>query len=695
MAEANEQTVLGSFDSTGFTYAGTTSRFFRRGGKFFVRTDGRDGRLADFEISYTFGVYPLQQYLIAFPDGRLQALSIAWDARPKQEGGQRWFHLYGNERVTHRDELHWSRPSQNWNFMCADCHSTALHKNYDPAADRFTTGWSEISVGCEACHGPGSQHLAWAKAPRNAASAADSSKGLTARLDERRDVHWTVSAATGNAVRSRPRGSDREMETCAQCHSRRRQIAEGYEAGKRFLDYYRPALLTRGLYHADGQQRDEVYTWGSFSQSRMYAAGVTCSDCHNPHTGRLRAEGNATCATCHLPDKYDTPTHHRHVQGSVGASCVSCHMPSATYMVIDPRRDHSLRVPRPDLSVKYGTPNACTTCHAQRGARWAAARVAAWYGVRSTPDLREYVAAAFGAAAISVPAAQPQLRALAGDRALPSITRATALADLDLRSHRSAVETFARSLTDPSPLIRLAALQSASRLPADVRASLVAPLLSDSLRTLRIEAANLLAGANTEAFESEQRTALRRATDEFIASQRYNADRADARVNLGSFLAERGDGASAEDQFRAALKVDSMFLPAYVYLADFYRTQERDADGERLLRTGIALAPGNAALHHSLGLSLVRMRRLAEAVAELGRAATLDPSDVRFSYVYAVALHSSGKVDAAIAKLEQTLRVDSTNTDVLAALVSFHRTRGETAAAERYAQRLRALSGSR
>ncbi len=261
-------------------------------------------------------------------------------------------------------------------------------------------------------------------------------------------------------------------------------------------------------------------------------------------------------------------------------------MPGATYMVIDPRRDHSLRVPRPDLSVKYGTPNACTSCHTQRDARWAAARVAAWYGARPTPDVRAYVAAAFGAAADRVPGAQAQLRALAADPALPSITRATALADLDLRSHRSAAETFARSLTDASALIRLAALQSASRLPADVRVRLVAPLLSDSLRTLRIEAANLLAGANSQAFDFEQRAALRRATDEFIASQRYNADRADARVNLGTFLAERGEGTSAEDQLKSALKIDSMFLPAYVNLADLYRAQERDADGEQLLRDG-------------------------------------------------------------------------------------------------------------
>jgi hypothetical protein len=163
MQGANEHTVLGSFADAKFSYAGITSTFFKRGGKFFVNTDGPDGKLKDYEIKYTFGVTPLQQYLIEMPGVRFQALSIAWDARPKEQGGQRWFHLYPKERITHNDELHWTRPAQNWNFMCADCHSTNLRKNYDPATDHFNTEWTEISVGCEACHGPGSQHVEWAK----------------------------------------------------------------------------------------------------------------------------------------------------------------------------------------------------------------------------------------------------------------------------------------------------------------------------------------------------------------------------------------------------------------------------------------------------------------------------------------------------------------------------------------------------
>ena len=397
MAEATAQSVLGNFNNAKFNYAGLTSTFFKRAGKFFVNTDGRDGKLTDHEIKYTFGVYPLQQYLVEFPDGRLQALSIAWDARPKKEGGQRWFHLYADERITYDDELHWTRPSQNWNFMCADCHSTDIRKNYDSVADRFQTRWAEISVGCEACHGPGSRHLEWAKSSRaGKPSENDGAKGLSARLDERRGITWSVNAASGNAVRSQPRATEREIEVCAQCHARRGQIAEGYQAGKPFLDYYRPALLTPLLYHSDGQQRSEVYNWGSFLQSKMHANGVTCSDCHNPHSGKLRAEGNVICATCHTPSKYDIAAHHHHKSHSAGAACVACHMPTTTYMVVDPRHDHSLRVPRPDLSVKFGTPNACNGCHTNRDARWAANQVKQWYG--HDPQGYQRFAAAFAAA---------------------------------------------------------------------------------------------------------------------------------------------------------------------------------------------------------------------------------------------------------------------------------------------------------
>ncbi|HET7004876.1 MAG TPA: multiheme c-type cytochrome, partial [Candidatus Binatia bacterium] len=553
MAPANEQSVLGNFNNAKFVYGGLTSTFFKRDGKFFANTEGHDGKLTDYEIKYTFGLFPLQQYLVEFSDGRVQALLTAWDARAKQDGGQRWFHLYPNERVSHDDELHWTRPAQNWNFMCADCHSTGLRKNYDPVANRFQTQWAEINVACEACHGPGSQHLEWATAkiplnpPLPKREAVNSSgKGLGARLDERRDVVWTPNPTTGNSVRSKPRASDHEIEVCAQCHARRGQIAEGYQAGKPFLDFYRPALLTGPLYHSDGQQRGEVYNWGSFLQSKMYASGVTCSDCHNPHSGKLRERGNTLCATCHLPSKYDTTAHHHHKPASAGAACVACHMPAATYMVVDSRRDHSLRVPRPDLSVKFATPNPCNGCHSNRDPRWAAAQVEAWYG--HEPQGFQRFAGAFAAASTGAPDAAAQLRAIAADASHPAIVRASALMQMNVALSKSALDAAADGSRDRNPLVRLAALQSLANAPLASRVSLAAPLLSDPLKALRIEAASLLASVPGDQLSVEQRAAFERAGAEYIASQRYNADRTEARVNLGTFYANRGETAKAEQE---------------------------------------------------------------------------------------------------------------------------------------------------
>jgi len=695
MQSADRTTVLGNFNNATFRKDGVTSTFFTRDGLFFVRTDGLDGQLHEYRIAYTFGIHPLQQYLIEFPDGRYQALSIAWDTRPAAVGGQRWFHLYPKEKIDHRDILHWTKPSQNWNFMCADCHSTGLRKNYDPVADRFQTQWAEINVSCEACHGPGSSHVAWANAKQAGTPAADDeAKGLTARLDERRGVVWTRDAAGDNAVRSKPRTSDREIEVCAQCHARRSQIAEGYEAGKPFLDYYRPSLLMRPLYHTDGQQRDEVYNWGSFLQSKMYANGVTCSDCHDPHSGRLREQGNAVCATCHLPARYDAAAHHHHKPGTAGAACTACHMPTSTYMVVDPRHDHSPRVPRPDLSVTLGVPNACNACHSKRDARWAAAKVSAWYGRDAQKHRHQQFAAAFRAADTGAADAVAQLLKVAQEPSQPAIARATALTELGGRPSRTAFDALAEGLRDPDPLVRLGAIQALAQAPQAARALSAAPLLSDSVKSVRIEAASILADVPAERLSAEQHAAFERAAAEYVETQRYNADRAEARVNLGTFYGNRGNVAGAEAELKAAIRLEPRFIPAYVNLADLYRAAGRDADGERVLREAIMMSPQNAILHHVRGLALVRLKRVGEALAELERAATLEPGNARFAYVSAVALHSTGKVKVAIARLEKALSTHPNDRDILAALASFHAERGERVEAQRYADRLRTLSAT-
>ena len=296
MQPATDASVLGDCNRTRFSNKGLTSIFLRAGRRFMVHADGPDGSLHDYEIKYTFGVSPLQQYLIQMPRGRLQALGIACDSRPSTDGGHRWFSLYPNERINFHDSLHWTGIHQNWNFMCADCYSTKVRRSFDLETRSYTTSYSEIEVACEACHGPGSNHVAWAKKQQGWKGLA-STEGVLIALDERRNVAWSIDSATGNAHRGTPRTSEREIQMCARCYSRRAQIHEDYVHCQPLGDDYRVALLDDDLHYPDGQIKGEVYEYGSFIQSKMFHEGVTGSDCHDPHRLKLHADGNRVSAS--------------------------------------------------------------------------------------------------------------------------------------------------------------------------------------------------------------------------------------------------------------------------------------------------------------------------------------------------------------------------------------------------------------
>jgi tetratricopeptide (TPR) repeat protein len=694
MQVANEQAVLGDFNDASFTYYGLTSTFFKRDGRFMVHTDGPDGELHDYEIKYTFGIHPLQQYLIEFPGGRLQALGIAWDSRPREQGGQRWFHLYPNEKITPIDSLHWTAPDQNWNYQCAECHSTNLQKNYDLTVNRFNTTWSEINVACEACHGPGSRHVAWAEHQAGWESlSSDPAKGLVVRFNERAGVQWVMDAKTGSAQRNSPRETGIEIETCARCHSRRGQFWADYTPGRPILDTHLVQLLTPGMYHADGQQQDEVYNYGSFLQSKMAHAGVTCSDCHDPHSLKLRAPDNQVCAQCHQPGKYDTTAHHFHPLGSTGARCAACHLPTTTYMVVDPRHDHSVRIPRPDLSVQLGTPNACNYCHADHPASWAADLVRQWY----KEPLKGYqqFAEALHAGRTGAPGAEQALTQLAGDTSQPAIARATALAALNRYLSPASLDAVRRGLQDRDPLVRLGAVQALDNLDPRMRLPLLFPLLQDPVRALRIAAAWELAPlplALLAQLPAAHRAVLDKATEEYIAAQQTHADRPESHLNLGSLYAERGEFTRAETAYRTALKLQPRFVQAYVNLADLYRLQGKDDDGEKALRQAVAIAPQDADVQHALGLLLVRQHRLPEAVEALAQAIKLNPDNAHYRYVYAIALHSTGKLEEALRILEETHARQPNDREILYALVTVNRDRGQLEAARRYAQQLLSLA---
>jgi predicted CXXCH cytochrome family protein len=683
MMQASPASVLAKFAGA-FRYNGITSTFSRKGDGFVVSTDGPDGKIHDYPIAYTFGVEPLQQFLVPFPRGRFQALSIAWDSRPAAQGGQRWFHLHPGERVDSKDVLHWTGPAGNWNYMCAECHSTGLEKRYASTSDTYDTRWTDVDVGCESCHGPGSRHVEWARA---GAGSTDPAKGLVFSIADTSGGVWQMPAGGSIAKRTAPLSSRAEIETCARCHSRRSQVWPEYRFGDPLAQSHRVSWLEDGLYFADGQQQDEVYNYGSFLQSKMYAAGVTCSNCHNPHSGALVLQGNALCARCHLPGKYDQPSHHFHKSGSAGAACVSCHMPARTYMVIDARRDHAFKVPRPDESVTYGVPNACTGCHTGKSDAWAAAAVAKWYP--QAPSRPSWTGVIAAARASRLTNAGPLVQ-LAQDLVTPAIVRATAVSYLG--GLPGTAEAIRRAATDADPMVRRAAAAALPSLqPAD-RLTIGLPLTSDPVRTVRLEAVMPLAQTPASFFSGDERQRLMRGVDEYRRAQEFNGDRAEAHINLGALEQALGNFDEGRREFALAIARQPQFVPGYLNLAELERAAGNMSASEEALRKGLSVVPSEASLHHALGLALVRQHRAADALVELARASQLAPEDPRYVYVYAVALHDTGKPEDARRALEHAAARMPGNAEILSALASYARERGDTTREAQWRAKLEALS---
>lgn len=682
MQPATLQTVLGDFAAG--TVAGTGDvRLRREGDRFLANLEGPDGVRRDFVIRYTFGIYPLQQYLVDFTGGRLQVLGVTWDARPKAEGGQRWYSLYPDSPPKPGDPLHWSGRDQNWNFMCAACHSTGLRQNYDLAADRFASTWSDIDVACESCHGPGSRHVAWANAGADArAQSAD--KGLTTRLTAGNDLAWGFGSS--DQAIATPSGehaaAQRELDVCFPCHARRQSLRRQVEVGRHFLDNYLPSLIAPGLYQADGQIDGEVFEFGSFTQSKMFRAGVTCSNCHDPHRLTLRAPGNALCAQCHQPARYDRPEHSHHATGSSGSACVDCHMPAKTYMGVDRRRDHGFRIPRPDLSESDGAPNVCTQCHTDKTSRWASDAIASWTG--KTPDVDSHPATAIMAAWQSSPATERRLEALLANPGSSGILRATALSLLPVPPSSAIKAQVSAAVLDADPLVRLGAARALAGFEGAEAVALGGRLLTDTTLAVRIEAARALVGLPEAAADAAVRQALAKAVDELIAAELASAERPESHVNLAQIQLRLGRVGEATRELETALRLDPRFVPAMVNLADLYRTTHEDAQGEVWLQRAIATDPGQAGATHALGLLRIRQGRLADALALLRQATEIEPGSARYASVYAIALLETGQAAASLSVVNKALLASPNDSGLLQTRIAVEQALGMQELARRH-----------
>jgi tetratricopeptide (TPR) repeat protein len=639
MEEPSPASVLGDFSGTTFEGHGLWARFRREGEVYWIDTRTGNEPARSYRVRYTFGVSPLQQYLLELREGRLQAFTVAWDTRKKA-----WFHVQPERGQAKDDPYHWSGIYQNWNSMCADCHSTGLRKNYDAQTDGFSTRFEAIDVGCQSCHGPGSRHVAWAK---SGARGADPGLVRSFQKDD---------PAT-------------EIESCAACHARRSRVSAEPRAGASFWDEYRPALLEEHLYFADGQVRDEVFEYGSFAQSRMYQHGVRCSDCHEPH-GLEAESGNALCTKCHsltpkvsrfttlaLKSKdFDSPAHHHHSPGSEGARCVSCHMPERTYMQVHARRDHSIRIPRPDLSLSLGTPNACTqSCHAERGDAWARDQLAAWFPGEKPRHYGEVFHAAR-----SGKDATTDLAKLVLDESQPAIVRATAL-DLLARSPLECIDAAARARKDPSPLVRAAAIACAEGLaPGRVPfVRWVTSGLSDERALVRQEAARILSNVPGLSLGSKERERLAAVRAKLEARHRAELDLPDGSFHLAVLANAEGATDRAMAGYRRALELDAAFTPAAFNLATLYETLGQRSNAEATLLAALARTPDDAELHYSLALVRAGLEKFEEAALAFEQAERRNPERPRLQHNYGLVLTKLGRTDEARVKLERARELES------------------------------------
>ncbi len=657
MGEATLDSVRGDFSNQTIEYQGEQARFYHEGSALFIAMPNLKGEMTPYPVVNYFGYEPLQQYMFEMSPGKLQFFPFAWDTRAKTEGGQRWFVLHPEQKP--HDEFHWSQMGQNWNQMCADCHSTNFVKGFDLDSNTFKSSYDAINVSCAACHGNADKHLAWAAGDKDVRN-----KGYEHYIGAKTPLFRENDEGLMRAIAEiKP---SKQIEVCASCHSRRSQTSDR-GAPHEFFEHYQPSLLTPELYHADGQILDEDYVWGSFMQSKMFAAGVTCSNCHNPHSGELKLPENKTCTQCHSAETFESTKHHGHKLETTGSYCVDCHMPATVYMQVDARRDHSFKVPRPDLTQQTGVPNACNGCHQDQSPAWAKNQIEQWHPNANRLG-SEHFAQAFFAADTQEPNADAKLTRIAQNVSYPDIVRASALARMEQTPGQNAVVAIMRSVRDQDPIKRQAAITAASAYPVTDRWRMLNSLLDDTHAPIRVEAARTLTAMLTQppetALSKADEARLNAALDEYRQVQHYQAERGFSHTNLGNLAQELGMIKNAENHYRDAIDVEPVFIPAYVNLADIYRIRGNEAKVQETLKQALAVNREASAAHYALAMSLVRQGKKDQAIAHMQNAVTYGSTNASFIYTYALLLQDRQRYNDALVQLRRAYELTPNNPDI-------------------------------
>lgn len=679
MAVASDSSVVGDFNNSTFTdNDGFVSKFYKRDGKFFVYTKAENGEPKELEIKYTFGIRPLQQYLIPFEKGRLQCLPITWDTQTES-----WYSLvdsvYHGQKITPENWLYWTNNGQNWNGMCAECHSTNLHKGYNPETREYNTTWSEINVSCEACHGPASRHVQWAE--------IDS-------LDRPEIKHYGLKNPTYMQT-------DGLLDQCAYCHARRTSFGDNHHDGDNMLNHMFPQLINGEYYHSDGQILEEDYVYTSFVQTKMYRNHVRCADCHNVHSLKTKFQGDALCYQCHREDQYEE-THHFHKsiggKGAItengfyenergdGTQCVDCHMTGGKYMGVDYRRDHSFRIPRPDLSIKNGTPNACNQCHKDKSNEWSVKWIKKWYG---DTDYSEYsYLQTFADARAGKESSVEELKLLLKHDSINPIHKATSieyLANFDPGLSREAVKEM---LDDKNGLIRHAAVRNLNSQRVEEYVSALLPKLDDPLLAVRIITVSKLLDAPKNAIPENYQVLFDKALNEYIKTMEYTLDFAESAHNLGGLYSRLGDNTNALKYYEEALIIDDQFYPAAINMAILYSQTGRNKDAKTILNNTLKYHSDLAIGYYYLGLLYNEDGDTELAKTNLEKAIEFDPNYARAFYNLGLIYLSENDEKSAEIAFERTIEIDEDNFDYLYNLGVFYLKNSKFKKAERVAKLL-------
>lgn len=602
MQHATSETVLGNFNDVTYTADGITSRFFKKNNKFYINTEGVQGKYQDFEVAFTFGHYPLQQYITKFDGGKMQVFRQSWDSR---EG--KWFHQYAGEKIPVDDYLHWTNAGQNWNLMCATCHSTNLQKNLNPFEDTYTTTYSELTVGCESCHGKGKKHIDFMKSEQYKSGV---SKNFFI------DLHKNTSQTE-------------QLNTCMPCHSRRGEVSQHHFYSNEIMDNYIPEIPIKNLYFADGQAFDEVYKYTSFLQSKMFHLNIKCSDCHSAHTGKVKAEGNNLCLQCHTKN-YASSSHTFHKENTDASDCRFCHMPTRTYMGNDIRHDHNFYVPRPDLSEKYGVPNACNACHTDKSAKWAAQAVKQWYGTVRKPHFAEDLILGSMQNSQSI----RHLDALLSNANTPNNVRAAAVYYLGGIYTEESFQLIKKELHSKDSQTRYRAVIALTDFPIHLYENELIPLVSDKVKSVRIVAANAFltqkglewSKNNLSSFS----TSLKEYED-FVLSQ---SDFPLGSATAGDYFVKIGNKDNAILFYERAIAKDKNLNHIRLNLATLYNGNGQNQKARQVLTDALKYEPKNPQVHYFIALLESEEKQYEKAKSHFEKAIQLglDNENVRRNY---------------------------------------------------------------